>query len=63
MAETATVAPYQGDVIYRVKLRRAVRHGRVELLPLDVHEIVGRVLNAIVETEGQDAIDSSEPQE
>lgn len=52
---------YDDAATYDVKLTREVSFRGARLLPLPLHEMTGRALNAIIETEGVDAVDRVEP--
>jgi len=54
---------YDDERVYLVKFTRPVKWGKVELRPLPVHEIKGKVLKQILEVEGEDALDSATPTE
>lgn len=52
---------YDEAAIFDVKLTREVSFRGARLLPLPSHEMTGRALNTIIETEGVDAVDRVEP--
>ncbi len=62
MASTKAQAKpeYADGTEYRVKFMRRVDWRGAGLLPLHHHEMPGRVLNAIVEAEGADVVDSAD---
>jgi hypothetical protein len=61
--ETQSEAPqlYEPTTVYDVRLRKAVMVGRARIKPLGVHQMTGEALNAIIASEGADAIDSAKP--
>ena len=63
MAKKAKPASaYDATTIYNVVVARPIRVGVIKMLPRDAHEMTGEFLQAIIDVEGEDAIDHAEPQ-
>ena len=59
MAKSTTPPAYEPEALYDVRLTGIVRVGRLRLLPINRHQIVGAALNAVVAEYGAEVIESA----
>lgn len=52
-------SPYEDKAEYEVKLMRTVMFRGAKLLPLPTHDMSGKMLNALIEQEGGDVVDTA----
>ena len=59
MAKAPKPPAYEPAATYDVRLNAVVRVGRLRLLPINRHQIVGAALNEVVAEYGADVIESA----